>query len=316
MIKVFRLASFITATAALGFLALAVVYGFSNDAQKEKFLADPGPVDTFKKNAVKRGPGTDAPLIKMAQALSTRWNPPAPVQAVLASRPVIVPKFKLIGTCFYEQNPGRSSALVDDPGKGWRWVCKSDKIGDAEVIEISNGKIRYKSGSKIEEMIAEKSGQDPIVVKVKSATAAPAVADAQPADTPVVSAVDPQENQPELVAQADVDPEARKKQALENVEFVKKVMADLKDPEKMGMTPEEAAELGELGDFLKTVESEAAAVETNSPAPQDNTAEKAEKPAVVEPVKASNNQNDVKNSPSRRAEIEKARQARRARKNS
>ena len=69
---------------------------------------------------------------------------------------MVTPKFKLIGTSFYALHPEMSLALIDEPGKGIRWVRQTSKIEHLVIDKVENGKIVIRDGQRTEELVAER----------------------------------------------------------------------------------------------------------------------------------------------------------------
>lgn len=264
MIKTLRITVVVTAIVAGLFFVLSGVFGLRHDKGKEAFLATPGVTAVFKKNAANK-PATEAdnPLVTQAQKLALRINPPPPKveTPVEAVKVIETPKFRLLGTSFYPDDPNRSAALIDEPGKGMHWVVVSDKVGYLTITQIADGKVVYSDGQKTMEMTAEtpqKTSQIIVVVPEKEVVA-PVVVPAPPAAPPAAEAAEPSPPPTE----ATTTPE----QIRENVEFVKKLMAD---PNSVGVNAAEANELKDLGEFLKQLEKEQAQAEANQPAAEPN----------------------------------------------
>jgi hypothetical protein len=265
MIKTLRITVIVTAIVAGLFFVLSAVFGLRHDTGKEAFLANPGVTAVFKNAVNTPNAEVDVPLIKQAAAWGLRINPPPPkVEArVEAVKAVETPKFRLLGTSFYLDDPNRSIALIDEPGKGMHWVAVSDKIGYLTITQIADGKVVYTDGQKTMEMTAEKPQtiSQITVISPKEAVVVPVVAPAPPA-TP--------EPEPEATPAPPVveSPPPTPEQIKENVEFVKKLMAD---PNSVGVNAAEANGLKDLGEFLKQLENEQAQAEANQPAAEPNT---------------------------------------------
>jgi hypothetical protein len=57
-------------------------------------------------------------------------------------------KFKLLGTSFYALHPDLSLALIDEVGKGIRWVRRSGRVGHLVIDQIKDGLVVVKDGSR------------------------------------------------------------------------------------------------------------------------------------------------------------------------
>jgi hypothetical protein len=240
MIKTLRITIIVTAIVAGVFFILSAVFGLRHDKDKEAFLAKPSVTEVFKKNAASRGaPEVEAPLMKQAQAFALRINPPAPVQPetpVHAVKEIETPKFKLVGTSVYPQDPSKSMALIDEPGKGMHWVVASDKIDYLTIVRVEDGKIVYTDGKKQMEMFTEKPPEMPTITVLSGLYASNKQAQTPPGPTP--------------------------EEMKSNAEFIKKVMEEANEAKttgkigEFGIRPEEANDLQDLGEFLKQIEQQ------------------------------------------------------------
>jgi len=129
-------------------------------------------------NNPKNSNKTVSPLVEQADAFALYLNPPkpkdAPVQRtntkqiVTAVRPVrSKAQFTLAATSYYSSSPEKSMALVSEPGSGYRWVKKGERLGHFVVESIERGAISYRNGNQLLEMaintdipaIKEQTGQ-------------------------------------------------------------------------------------------------------------------------------------------------------------
>ena len=261
------------------FSAVFGTIGLRHDKHKDAFLAAPSATDVFKKvKPAQSVTEQDVPLIKQAQVLALCLNPPKPKDAVVSTEPVapviITPKFKLLGTSFYPDDPNRSIALIDEPGKGMHWIAVSEKVGHLTITQIADGRVVYTDGQKSMEMMVEKpqgvqqisvvaiDGQSPILIVEKPPVEPAVVVPVQPETVPVESPP-----QAEAVEESMPTPE----QIQDNVEFVKKLMAD---QNSLGGNAAEANELKDLGEFLKQLEQEQSQKDSNTAASPNSEEEK------------------------------------------
>jgi hypothetical protein len=196
MVKTLRITGIIAAILAVVLFSFPAVFGLSNDKDKdiEQFLNSPGVLEKFTRPqaAQAEGQNQDTPLVKQAEAFALYLNPPPPPQpqAPKASatpaqppRPAAVSaKFELIGTSLYPLRPQLSLALIDEPGKGLRWVRQSGEIGHLVIEQIKDGLIVIRDGDKTEEIAAKRppkrslvktsDGSKPNVVETIAAIAA------------------------------------------------------------------------------------------------------------------------------------------------
>jgi hypothetical protein len=276
MIKTLRITVIVTAIVAAVFFVLSGVFGLRHDTGKEAFLANPSVTSLFKKDSAnKQNAEADIPLVTQAQVFALRINPPKPVEQVstVAQKPVETPKFRLLGTSVYPDDPNRSMALIDEPGKGVHWVVPSDKIGHLTVTQVADGKVVYTDGQKTMEMTAEKPQKvsQITVIPVKEAVVVPVVTpEPAPAPAPAVAAEAPAAPAEPEAAAVESPPSAEvsttPEQIKDNIEFVKKLMAD---PNSAGVNAAEANELKDLGEFLKQLENEQAQSQADANLPQE-----------------------------------------------
>ncbi|MHC4157958.1 MAG: hypothetical protein ACYSSO_02660 [Planctomycetota bacterium] len=167
MIKALRIASIIAVVLASVFFVFPVVFGVRRDEQAEQFLKLPGVIEKFSKaKGGKKAKSEDqvSPLVKQAEAFALYLNPPKPKEPEAPSRTVkrthkpktVSPKFELIGTSFYESHPELSLALIDEPGKGFRWVRQSNEVGHLIIEQIKDGIVVIRDGERTFELVAER----------------------------------------------------------------------------------------------------------------------------------------------------------------
>ncbi|MHC4396436.1 MAG: hypothetical protein ACYS1A_12355 [Planctomycetota bacterium] len=171
MIKIMRITSIKAAvlTTAL-VIASPVVFGARSNESIEEFLKLPGVVDEFKKARGKKaikGDSQISPLVKEAQSFALYLNPPPPKPK---KKPTVAKKykpkvnlkptapvssqFKLIGTSLYASRPELSLALIDEPGKGFRWVRQSSSVGHLVIEEVKDGLVVIRDGKRTYELPA------------------------------------------------------------------------------------------------------------------------------------------------------------------
>ncbi len=139
------------------------------DEKVEKFLNLPSAVEKFKDAESQRSSGRGSqtsPLVKESQAFAFYLDPPASVKRPSASgrkatskrRPKgpVSAKFKLIGTCYYSSHPELSLALINEPGKGLRWVRQSKSIGHLILKEVKDGIVVVQDGQNTFDLKAER----------------------------------------------------------------------------------------------------------------------------------------------------------------
>ena len=159
MVKTLRITTITAALLAAGFLIFPAVLEARGDKAIEEFLKSPGAIEKFQRargDHQAEGEGQISPLVKQARAFALYLNPPAPKRpARTASRPRPTPrpkvtsaKFKLLGTSFYALHPDLSLALIDEVGKGIRWVRRSGRVGHLVIDQIKDGLVVVKDGGR------------------------------------------------------------------------------------------------------------------------------------------------------------------------
>jgi len=155
MVKTLRITIITAALLAAGILIFPAVFGARGDKAIEEFLKSPGAIEKFQRarGDEAEGEGQISPLVKQARAFALYLNPPAPKRpprtATRPSRPrpkVTSAKFKLLGTSFYTLHPDLSLALIDEVGKGIRWVRRSGQVGHLVIDQIKDGLVVVKDG--------------------------------------------------------------------------------------------------------------------------------------------------------------------------
>ena len=186
MTKTLRITSILIA-----FLAVALIvpafFGSSIDLEKDQFLNAPSVVDNFRKNKAGRTASKAdkiSPLVKQAQAFALYLNPPPPPKPRTTERTTkkrarttpkpktVAAKFDIIGTSYYPTKPELSLALIDEPGKGLRWVRQSAKIGHLVIEQVKDGVVVIRDGERTYEIVSKRpikqslvKGEEPISKK-------------------------------------------------------------------------------------------------------------------------------------------------------
>jgi hypothetical protein len=279
MIKTIQIAAILLAVLAAAALVLAAMLGIKPDPAKEKLLARPSVVAEFKKSAAApQGQTKTSPLVAQADKLKTRIDPPPPPKPVdggpdggpKGSEKALPPppppaKFEVIATCVNPANPSKSFALLSQPGKGLFWVKPKDEVNRTVIKEVLSGKIVDADGreyavTRVSRPSLLKPGSPvppgyenygPAATPIgKTAVAAqPAAAPAAEVERSVAVAQKPAAvAQP--VASALAPPTAEEVKV--TADWLKEMMAN---PESMGLTKEEVAQLGDLGQILKDMNS-------------------------------------------------------------
>jgi len=172
MIKTLRITSVLAAALAVVVFSLSVVYGMRSDPEIEKFLSSPGVMAKFNQapdTRTRRPSNQISPLVKQAQALALRLNPPAIPKPVDTGRrtpppvrttpqvpqPSFSAKFKVIGTSVHTSDPNMSMALIDEPGKGMSWIRQASEVMHLKIVEIKDDVVVVSDGTRTFEKVAE-----------------------------------------------------------------------------------------------------------------------------------------------------------------
>ncbi len=157
----------ITSMVAVVFFVLPAVFGVRGDEQIEQFLNSAGAIEKFndaRGDRIEDSRNEASPLVKQAEAFALYLNPPVkpslPETQVSRSRPrprvPVAPKFKLVGTSYYPLHPEQSLALIDEPGKGLRWVKQSGEVGHLIIEKVKDGIVVVRDGQRTFEIMAER----------------------------------------------------------------------------------------------------------------------------------------------------------------
>ena len=182
MIKTLRITSFVAVILAVVFFVFPVIFGVRSDEQVEQFLSSSGVIEKFSKakgDKDERTEGQISPLVKEAQAFALYLNPP-PKKA--EPRPVrkrtttptprpqgpVSPKFKLVGVSYYASHPDLSLALIDEPGKGTRWVRQSSRVGHLIIEQVKDGLVVVRDDKRTFELEPKRREERSLVIKGSS----------------------------------------------------------------------------------------------------------------------------------------------------
>lgn len=189
MIKTLRITGIITAVLAVVFLVFPVVFGVRSDEEVEQSLRSAGVVEEFNKIRGAKAEDSESqtsPLVKQAEAFALYLNPPPKPERAAASRrpgithrpPAVSAKFKLIGTCVHASDPEMSVALIDEPGKGFRWVRQSGRVGHLVIERVKDGVVVVRDGKRTFELVAARPDRRSLV---KGKRASPGETGSEPA---------------------------------------------------------------------------------------------------------------------------------------
>jgi hypothetical protein len=287
MMKTMKIAALLLVVLVATALVMAVVLGVRADPMRVKLIAEPGVVETFKKSAGAATTQTKAsPLVVQAQSFKKRIDPPPPPKPVDPNNPdggkqvsYLPPppppaSFDVVATSVDPLDPSRSYALLSQPGKGFFWVKPKDEVGRAVIKQIVAGKVITTDGREYAIPVNIK----PSLLKPGSAvppgydnrglpTSAPSLP-ATATGKPTVTTGKPAAGRAATPAKSAATVErpaaaannaANQPAAPLSVEETKAAMELFKtireNPESVGLTKEEAAQLGDLGEFLKDTNS-------------------------------------------------------------
>lgn len=180
MIKTLRVTTIIATVLAPVFLILIVVISVRGD-ENALNTDSSGIIERFNKTFGKKAKTSrneTSPLVQQAGIFASYLNPPVKKASQArggrtASRsPAVTPKFKVVATSYYQSDPEKSLALIDEPGKGLNWVRQSSKVGHLLVEQIKDGVVVVKSGGKTFELIAEQKPEASLLEGSSGASAA------------------------------------------------------------------------------------------------------------------------------------------------
>jgi hypothetical protein len=183
MINTLRITSVLAVLGAGALLVFVVVFGVRSDEQTEAFLATASIRENFETAAdskPKPGENRVSPLVEQAEKFAQYLNPPkrnvAAAQKpskpgdIVRPMPTTTPKFKVIGTSYFQGNPEISQAFIDEPGSGRRWVRQSSKVGHLVIEQVKDGLVVVRSNEETYEIPVE---QNPEAAPSKSLPAVP-----------------------------------------------------------------------------------------------------------------------------------------------
>jgi hypothetical protein len=183
---------------AAGVVGLWLSGRSQHSSQIEEFLNRPGAIQMFRAQAGESGvrQAEISPLVAQAEAYARLVDPPKrperPSASVLTASaslaaPAVRPaapsvRFRLCGTSYYPNEPGRSMALISEVGSpegSERWVKEGTQMGHFVIHEIRKGMIVCRDGEQLREMAVEHGVNVPSLVR-----------DARPGSRQISSAAD------------------------------------------------------------------------------------------------------------------------------
>ena len=171
MIKTLRITSIAAAVLAVVFFAFPAVFGVRGDEQTERFLDSAGVIEKFNKlrrGKSAKGRSQESPLVKEANDFAAYLNPEKPKRErrtpTPRGKPIITPrpkevsaKFTLIGTSYCASHPELSLALIDEVGKGLRWVRQSGKVGHLIIEQVKAGLVVVRDDQRTFELAPQRT---------------------------------------------------------------------------------------------------------------------------------------------------------------
>jgi hypothetical protein len=190
MVRWFYILGISSLLVSCGIFGLCVRQWHQADPQHEALLQAPSAVEQFRDSAGQcAGEGAERtpPLVAQAEILASYLAPPrlcsgqegqttaglvSPPEAselALPVRPAAgTVNFKLRGTSYYPDQPGRSMALIAEPGVvdgQERRVKEGTQLGHFVIHEIRRGMIVYRDGEQLREMAVEHGASAPSLVR-------------------------------------------------------------------------------------------------------------------------------------------------------
>jgi len=200
MINTLRITGVIAVLVAGVLFVFPVIYGVRTDQRVQEFLSSPGVRAQFEKAADNKPQGKEdraSPLVQQAEAFALYLNPPRPAAGAalrqekttgLPALPPSIPKFKVFVTSHCQNDPGLSLALIDEPGRGRRWVRPSSTVGHLIIDQIKDGIVVVKNNDETYEVPVEKNPAPAAATATSPAAAALAPRDAAMRSRGIMSA--------------------------------------------------------------------------------------------------------------------------------
>ncbi|MBN2593586.1 MAG: hypothetical protein JXA81_08780 [Sedimentisphaerales bacterium] len=178
-----RITSIVAAILAGVFFVFPVIYGVRTDNSIDKFLKLPSAKEKFENAAdtkTKTGESQESPLVKQAEAFALYLNPDKPAVAKtpkgiktttnIDSKVTVTPKFPVLATIFYPENPTLSQALIDEPGRGRHWVRQSSMVGHLFVEQVKDGLVVLKSSEETYNLEIQEKAETGLPAKASPAS--------------------------------------------------------------------------------------------------------------------------------------------------
>ena len=263
MVKTLRITTVVAAMMAAAMFALPIKYGIQTDENVEKFIGAPGVIEEFKATSgnIRQAPSDQVhPLVQQAQAFALILDHPKPEvptprrgapgnRQVTVTPPDLTPKFKVLTTSYYENNPELSMALIDEPGKGKHWIRQSTTVNHLFIEQIKDGVVIVRNG--------ETTFETPIEPPVRAPVRSPIIV-----KNPKTEIDDPRAQRVEeliekmrlLESQSD-DPDNPQASNEEKAAQLQKIINEIRNS-NLNISDEEAQNLDDLGEVLDNLESD------------------------------------------------------------
>lgn len=275
----------------------AVVYlAIQPDKDVQKFLNTPGQIEKFitaAKNQQKKEQSPQSPLVEQAKLFTNRIDPPPPPQPRFPTTPtqprpsqnvVRTPppsaKFTVEGTVV-SANPENSRVFLNTTSKGLRWYGVNEKLGHYTIEEIHKDIVVVNDGTQVFEMEVPKrqkisllkgdpdnpytsenvnpyksfkdseQGFEPVGRGIPATTSPRS---RRSGSTTGRTRIPPRQAPPTVVTEEMMK---------ENIDFLQQLA---NDPESMGISKEEAQELGDMAELINQMESEMKNIKKRQPA--------------------------------------------------
>ncbi len=272
MVNTLKITTIITAVLAVVFLMFSVSFGLRTDPEIERFLEMPGAIEKFKTGSAAKAEKQDqhSPLMKQAEAFALRIQPPKPKitrkpTRTIARPTTVKPKFTLIGTSIYLLDPLRSLALIDEPGKGLHWVKKADNVGHLTIEQINDGHILVRDGQRTETLYAIRPEKKSLIKGISLES--PPKEFEPTSEGEITKAFEPT-SEGEITKAFDSlrgqpPPSRSVRHRRKTRTETKTKQPDIQDNQdkSMGISSEEAEDLGYIGTMLKAMEEEILRIE-------------------------------------------------------
>ncbi len=186
MVRFLYLIGICALLAASGLFSLSIWQWSRDDPSCDSVLCSPSAVQMYQQGVREHERDAEemtSPLVVQAETLAAHLAPAPPTRKDKEEAPVVAAarqesstpgpaassvKFRLHGTSYYPNQPGRSMALIGElgaPEGSERWVKEGAQLGHFVVHEIRRGAIVYRDGEDLREMAVERSASPPSLVR-------------------------------------------------------------------------------------------------------------------------------------------------------